>query len=207
MKKFEFFDVDILDEYESINREIEEIKEKYDAHRYGHYVFDYPFTISYLEPPPAKIIDFGCGLGALDFYLAELGYEVWAVDQDDTRWFMERHPNIHFVHADLPGGLRIDDHCWDHVIAVSSIEHDKPNVMRGIFKLGMRLLKPKGRFIATLVARRVAGWEHGAYCLNEQTIKEVFDIEADFSQFDLLYNKFREQFSYPYLPFGVVVEK
>lgn len=211
MKKIErvvLFDVGVLDEYRPINEEIEKVKERYGSHRYGSYVFDYPFIITHLSPPPARIIDFGCGFGTLDFYLAEQGYSVWAVDRDDTRWFMEQHPDIHFVHADLSSGLlRIEDECWDHVIAASSIEHNEPDVMKRIFELGVRLLKPKGTFVATLVAGPVAGWKSRSYCLNEQTIKEVFGIEADFSQFDLLFSKFGEKFTYPYLPFGVVVEK
>lgn len=208
VKEFEFFDVDVLDGYESINREIEEVKEKYDAHRYGSYVFDYPFIVSHLNVPPANIIDFGCGFGALDFYLAEKGYEVWAVDRDDTRWFMEQHPSIHFIHADLSGGLlRIEDGCWDYVIAASSIEHNEPGAMKRMFELALRLLKPEGKFIATLVAYPVAGWRHGAYCLNEETIEMVFGMKVDFSQFDPLFKKFQKRFNYPYLPFGIVVEK
>lgn len=207
MNKVVLFDVDILDEYGPINREIEEVKARYGSHRYGHYVFDYPFIVSHLGPSPAKIVDFGCGLGTLDFYLAERGYEIWAIDRDDTRWFMEGHPNIHFVHASLPGGLRIDDNCWDYVIAASSIEHNGLETLKAIVKLGMRLLRPGGKFIATLMAHKVAGKVGSLYALDAQTTEEVFGLEADFSQYDALFQKFSERFDYLYLPFGVVIEK
>lgn len=207
MNKVVLFDVDILEEYEPINREIEEIKAKYGSHRYGHYVFDYPFIISHLDPPPAKIIDFGCGLGTLDFCLAERGYEIWAIDRADMRWFMERHPNIHFVHADLPGGLRIDDNCWDYVISASSIEHNSLEDARAIIKFGMRLLKPGGKFIATLMAHIVAGEMSNLCVLDAQMIEELFGFEPDFSQYDALFEKFSKRFDYLYLPFGVVIEK
>lgn len=208
MNKVVLFDVDILDEYGPVNREIEEVKARYGSHRYGHYVFDYPFIISHLDPPPAKIVDFGCGFGTLDFYLAEQGYEIWAIDRDDTRWFMERHPNIHFIHADLPGELRIEDECWDYVIAASSIEHNSRGVLKGIVKLGMQMLRPGGKFIATLMAHKIAEQVLGNLCvLDAQAIEEVFGLEADFSQYDVLFEKFSKQFNYLYLPFGVVIEK
>lgn len=210
MKKFEFFDVDKLEEYKDINISIEITKEIWGSHRYGAYVFDYPFIINHIEAvPPAKILDFGCGFGTLDFYLADQDHEIWAVDRQDTRWFMEQHKNIHFIHAELPDGLRIDikNNYWDYVISASSIEHNPPEKIKRIFDSGMSLLKPGGLFIATMVALKEAQWSGNAYCLDNNTIKEIFDIDADFSQFDLLFDKFKTKYDYPHLPFGIVVQK
>ena len=209
MKKIELFDIDKLPEYEAINKEFEEVKTKYKAHKYGAYMFDYPFIINHIAIPNNRIIDFGCGFGALDFYLADKGCEVWAVDRDDTRWFMEKHPNIHFVHAAIPEEMRIEDGEWDYVIAASSIEHNEPAKIKQIFTYGMRLLRPGGTFIATMVALKEAKWEMGAYCLDVSTIKEIFDIDAaeEFNKFDELFAKFGTKFAYPFLSIGIVVQK
>ena len=205
--KIELFDIDKLAEYEVINKDLVATVAKYNAHMYGHYVFDYPFIIKHLTIPNKSIIDFGCGFGALNFYLADRDCEIWAMDRDDVRWFIEKHPNLHFVHGRVPDEIRIEDGEWDYVTAASSIEHNEPDKIKQIFDYGMTLLKPGGKFIATVVALPEAQWCNGAYCFSQQTVKDVFNINADFSCFDRLFEKFKTKFNYPYLPMGVVVEK
>jgi len=209
MNKVELFDIDKMPEYATINREFEETKVKYNAHKYGAYMFDYPFIVNHIDIPNDRIIDFGCGLGALDFYLADKGCEVWAIDRDDTRWFMEKHPKIHFVHGAIPEGMRIEDGEWDYVIAASSIEHNPPEKIKQIFTYGMSLLRAGGIFIATMVALKEAQMMGSTFCLDVPAIKEIFDIDAseEFTKFNDLFAKFGTKFTYPFLSIGIVVYK
>jgi SAM-dependent methyltransferase len=48
--------------------------------RCGHYLSDAGALLFLLEPPPGRILEFGCGTGWLSRFLARAGYEVTGVD-------------------------------------------------------------------------------------------------------------------------------
>lgn len=56
-----------------------------------------------LLPPPAKVLDAGCGTGRVAVRLAELGYDVVGVDVDDSMLDVARSeaPHLDWRHGDL----------------------------------------------------------------------------------------------------------
>lgn len=54
-------------------------------------------------PPPARILDAGCGTGRVAIELTRLGYDCVGVDADSGMLDVarERGPGIHFIHQDL----------------------------------------------------------------------------------------------------------
>jgi len=54
-----------------------------------------------LSPPPARVLDAGCGDGALSAWLARLGYQVTAIDVDPAAVARARASGVPAVQADL----------------------------------------------------------------------------------------------------------
>jgi SAM-dependent methyltransferase len=64
-----------------------------------------PSTLAHLKPllpaPPARVIEAGCGRGALAAALADLGYEVTGVDRDADMAAAARERGVRVIHADI----------------------------------------------------------------------------------------------------------
>lgn len=127
--------------------------------------FEFPWTWTTLGPRPGlRVVDVGAGASGLQFALANAGVDVTSVDpllnpHDTVDWrFTEREYNrlnrafggrVHFVrnflqNADLPAGS------YDAVLSVSVIEHIPDEHIAPLMREIGRLLRPGGRFIATI---------------------------------------------------------
>jgi SAM-dependent methyltransferase len=87
----------------------------------------------------------------------------------------------------------------DSVVAVSSLEHNSPEGLSLVVAELLRVLKPGGRLLATLVAGRDADTWHEpsqAWCYHETSLRKIFNLPADtpsnFSQYDRLFSELRE---------------
>jgi SAM-dependent methyltransferase len=57
------------------------LRKPFDGHqRTFRYLTDFSAMLSMMRPPPARIVEFGCGAGWLSLMFAETGYEVIGVD-------------------------------------------------------------------------------------------------------------------------------
>src|SRR4051812_35204769 len=64
-----------------------------------------PHTLTHLKPllpePPARVLEAGCGRGALAAALADLGYEVTGVDRNADMAAAAGERGVHVIHADV----------------------------------------------------------------------------------------------------------
>lgn len=80
-------------------------------------------NIEKLLKPGAKILELGAGSGALSLRLADMGFNVTAIDYVADS-FKATHENITFLQADLNQDLEIPmQGIFDSVVAVEIIEH------------------------------------------------------------------------------------
>ncbi len=69
---------------------------------------DLAWLADILPPPPARVLDAGCGEGALSRRLADAGYAVTAIDADPAAVAAARSRLLR------PGGtLVLDEYAWD----------------------------------------------------------------------------------------------
>lgn len=117
-----------------------------------------------LPPPPARILDAGCGDGALSAWLAGLGYRVTAVDADPAAVAVARAAGVPAVHADL---ARYDDEPFDAVVMLLSLHHMHP--LATVMDRVARLVRPGGRLILDEFA-----WDWA----DQATIRWFYDTAA-----------------------------
>ena len=87
----------------------------------------------------------------------------------------------------------------DAVVAISALEHNSQEGLRLVVKELMRLLKPGGKLIATLVAGKEKEVWHEpsqAWCYTDESLKKIFDLPEEtptnYSQYDLLFAGLRD---------------
>ncbi|MFL7891719.1 MAG: class I SAM-dependent methyltransferase [Anaerolineales bacterium] len=97
---------------------------------------------------------------------------------------------------DLTDLLEIQDNSIDTVVAVSSLEHNSPQGLEAVVSELMRVLKPGGALLATLVASRDEDWFHEpskGWCYSEQTLKRIFQLPdaapSNYADYDALFEK------------------
>lgn len=105
----------------------------------------------FLVPPPAKIIEFGCGVGWLSLFLAQRGYRVTGVDispdaiaaanrQRDARGLT----TAEFRTADYEDSVPADD--YDYALFYDSLHHAEDEQLA--VQRAYEALKPGGALIA-----------------------------------------------------------
>ena len=175
----------------SRNRKIfEEILRFHKSYRKGdigwNYHLDNPWIIQNIDfKPDMRILDFGCGHGAIHVYIEEkYGCNVVGIDR-------KLSPIVDHVvdGATLP----FPDDYFDVVYAASSLEHNDPEAMREGYAEIMRVLRPGGKFIATVAASKTDHYFAPSFQWNltEETLCGIFEVGCQGSDFDHIRNAYR----------------
>ncbi len=111
-----------------------------------------------VPPPPARVLDAGCGRGDLARRLAAEGFEVTALDSSADAVRAAREAGVPAVHADF---LDHKDGRYDVVLFARSLHHMHP--LPDAVAHASALLRPDGRLVAAEFAReradrRTAAW-------------------------------------------------
>lgn len=117
-----------------------------------------------LPPPPARILDAGCGGGALSAWLARLGYRVTAIDADAAAVAAARSAGVPAIRADLAS---YDDEPFDAVVMLLALHHMHP--LDAVLGRVARLVRPGG-----LLALDEFAWDRADHA----TIRWFYDTAA-----------------------------
>lgn len=127
--------------------------------------FEYPWLYEQLDPAPGrKIVDLGAGASGLQFVMAASGAEVTTVDplinpDEDLVWVFS---DVEYGQLNRAFGNRVrfirkfledaalPSNAFDRVVACSVIEHIPLEAALSIMREIARILKPGGRFAATI---------------------------------------------------------
>jgi SAM-dependent methyltransferase len=96
-------------------------------------------------------------------------------DQSDGRG------KVLIYNQDLSDLIDIESNSIDAVVAVSALEHNTPDGLRGVVTELLRVLKPGGKLLATLGAAVKEDWFHEpsqGWNYTEASLREIFQLES-----------------------------
>jgi len=107
-----------------------------------------------------------------------------------------RAGRVRIYNQDLSTLSDIPSNSVDAVVAVSALEHNEPEGLVTVVKELMRVLKPGGPLLATLVASSGQDWWHApssAWCYSAASLRRIFDLPDDipdnYADHDALFEK------------------
>lgn len=137
----------------------------------GSRAADFAWLAGILPPAPARILDAGCGEGALSRWLMATGYDVTSVDADPDAVAAARAAGVPAIRADLASHDRglagHDDGSFDAVVMLLSLHHMHP--LRAALERVASLLRPGGTLILD---------EYGWDWADIATVRWFYDIAA-----------------------------
>lgn len=125
---------------------------------------DLAWLADILPPPPARILDAGCGEGALSRRLADAGYAVTSIDADPAAVAAARSAGVPAERADLAS---YDDEPFDAVVMLLSLHHMHP--LGTALDRVAHLLRPGGMLVLDEYA-----WDWA----DDATIRWFYDTAA-----------------------------
>lgn len=134
-----------------------------------------------LPPPPARVLEAGCGRGALAAALADLGYQVTGVDRDAEMAAAAGKRGVPVIHADV----RDVSGEYDVVLFTRSLHHAES--LDGVLTHAVTMLAPDGQVVIEEFA-----WERvdraGAHFLHDNRVMLVATglLDAELPSGDLL---------------------
>ena len=125
---------------------------------------DFAWLAGILPPPPARVLDAGCGEGALSRALTDAGYAVTSIDADPAAVEAARSAGVPAVRTNLAS---YDDEPFDAVVMLLSLHHMHP--LGTALDRVTHLLRPGG----TLILDEYA-WDWA----DDATIRWFYDTAA-----------------------------
>lgn len=113
---------------------------------------DHAWLLGLLPPPPARLLDAGCGNGAVAGWLTGLGYQVTAIDANPDAVASARAAGVPAIQADLAG---FASQPFDAVLMLLTLHHMHP--LSRVLDRVAALLRPGGRLIVDEFAWDWAG--------------------------------------------------
>ena len=174
----ELFDPEYIKnkEVEEIDKEIVTLTEQGKGTIHGHYIYDYPWIIKHIPKGVKTILDVGGGLGALQFYLANKGYDVTNMDRlPYTKFIKQRDERVEFLMASL-GDLSLDLEIgkeYDCIISCSAVEHNLPLYFENTFIQLKKFVKKGGHIIITVPFGDKAIITQNQIIITKEYIKEI----------------------------------
>jgi SAM-dependent methyltransferase len=92
------------------------------------------------------VLELGCGTGQLALYLADLGFDVTAIDLSPANIKATRARGVEALVADFCA-LPFPDAAFDASLAVNSLLHVPPSELSSILTETARVLRPGARFL------------------------------------------------------------
>ena len=162
------------------------------------FLMNLPYKIG---PPPAHVLDLGCGIGRHTVYFAAQGYHVSAIDiMEDAVYKTKEWLARENLEADVKLGkmTKLDylDNHFDLVIAYNVIYHAfKFDIFKTLDEI-FRVLKPGGYFFGTLLTkdRDEPFTKNLNEVVDDQTIIKQDDIEPGVPHFFSYYENILEFF-------------
>lgn len=113
-----------------------------------------------------KILDFGCGTGAHAWYLAREGFDTYAFDISETAIIkLQDRMKVEnlSVNARVMDGLEMDypDHFFNAVIDSVSIQSNRIDDIKTMYKSVWNVLKVGGKFLTVVFGRETTGYGTG----------------------------------------------
>lgn len=109
------------------------------------------------------------------------------------------HGCVKIYNQDLSKLEDIRTESVDAVVAVSALEHNSQSDLHLVIKELLRIIKPGGKLIATLVAGKNKDFWHEpsqAWCFTDESLKQIFDLpeetRSNYSQYDSLFESLRD---------------
>jgi SAM-dependent methyltransferase len=106
--------------------------------------------------------------------------------------------DVLIYNQDLRSLADIADGSIHEVVAVSALEHNTPENLQVVVAELLRVLRPGGRLVATLVASNREDWYHEpsrAWCYSEATMRRIFGLDpsvtSNYEQYDRLLESLR----------------
>jgi ubiquinone/menaquinone biosynthesis C-methylase UbiE len=87
---------------------------------------------------------------------------------------------VTFHRADLASLEHVPTASIDHVVSISSLEHNTPDALPTVVTELLRVLKPGGSLVATLGAAADRDWFHepsSGWCYTEATLRRAFSLD------------------------------
>lgn len=101
-------------------------------------VRDYAWLVGVLPLPPARLLDAGCGDGAVAGWLTGLGYRVTAIDADPDAVASARAARVPAIQADLAG---YPDQPFDAVLMLLTLHHIRVPLVDVLGKMSAQVIR------------------------------------------------------------------
>jgi SAM-dependent methyltransferase len=160
------------------------VKKPFSDPHCGRLLMELGAVMSLLPPPPARVLDAGCGTGWTSWFLARRGYDVTGLDiaPDMVESARSNHQpevltNLKFVAADYERtGFENE---FDAVIFFESLHHAEDE--RAALRMAFRALKPGGLLVTSEPGRGHANAES-----SQNAVREYGVTERDMAPLDVL---------------------
>lgn len=107
--------------------------------------------LEYVSPfPKAKILDIGCGTGAMINYINEkldIDYVGYDINEKYIEFAKNKHPNKGRFYCTSVSEAKLIERNFDIVAALAIVHHLNLNESENLFKLAKQSLKPGGYFL------------------------------------------------------------
>jgi cyclopropane fatty-acyl-phospholipid synthase-like methyltransferase len=166
-----------------------------------NYCLDYSWLLMRLHTlnlnPKMRIIDIGCGPGAIHGYL-EHRFDIDIIGIDIHRWERDYVDIVgDFLNQELRREHGLNPESVDIIIATSAFEHNLPQVHQQIVEVCMKCLRSGGHLIATFSAAEKTYQTPGQWNLSKEDSEQIYKDKFDSFDYKGCWNRWRKHREIP----------